>query len=264
MKAWDSHCHLQLDPLFEQRESVLAEALKHGVAGCLVPSYSPEEWPRQTLLARDSRVRNALGVHPWCITGADSDRRRARLEEAFQTLPALWGQSLVAVGECGLDRSRPDFKESFELQIELFSVQLEWAHKLELPVIVHSVRATGQTLEMLRDHAPPKGGVLHSYLGSPETVPAYLELGMRLSYSGTLEFSEKARRSLLVTPEERLLWETDGPFGKGLLEAGRPVGPQNLPKVVELASQILGKSKEWCWSAHSENMADLFGIQEIT
>lgn len=261
---WDSHCHLQLDPLFDQNESVLAQALESGVTGCLVPSYSPREWPRQTVLAQQGRVKNALGLHPWCIEDPECDLLLGLLEEAFRTLPVRWGSSLVAVGECGLDRSSARLRSTFELQLELFTLQLKWASKLNLPVIVHSVRAIGKTLEVLRVRALPKGGVLHSYIGPPEMVPRFAELGMSFSYSGTLAISEKARKSLRVTPPERLLWETDGPLGKGLAPKGLSSGPQDLPKVLELASQILGKSKEWCRSVHSENMASLFGIQEIT
>lgn len=219
------------------------------------------EWSRQTTLCREPRVRNALGLHPWCLSNLDPQAWRSTLEEAFQTLPGVWGESLVAVGECGLDRSKAELKGCFEQQLEAFKTQLQWAGILELPVIVHSVKATAKTYELLAEFTPKRGGVLHSFSGPREMIPRFLELGMSFSYSGNLSLSEKVRDCLRATPSDRLLWETDGPNGRGF---GKVSGPQNLPKVVELASRILGKSVEWCRSVHNENMTGLFRIQEIT
>lgn len=235
-----------------------------GVPGCLVPAYSPEGWERQEQLIAEPRVRNALGLHPWAIAELPPEVAVDVLNSAFDRLPSAWGDSLVAVGECGLDRSRAELKALFPLQVEVFDLHLQWAGKLELPVIVHCVQALGPTLTALQARPCPRGGVMHSYGGPPEMIAPLTELGMHFSYSGNLVTSKKARESLLATPHDRLLWETDGPYGKGLEGGALPVAPHCLPQVVVFASQILGKSIEWCWSVHNENMAGLFNIQETT
>ena len=260
---WGSHCHLQLSPLFEQAEAILEKAASKGVLGCIVPSYSSLEWPRQLLLSQRPGVRNALGVHPWSLT----ERKLTpidQLEESFLSFAESLGRNLVAVGEFGLDRSRAEFKECFAAQTNLFRAHLRWADKLHLPVIIHSVRALGKTLELLQLSPPGKGGVLHSYAGPPEMVDSFSSLGLYFSYSGNLKTSAKARESLKRTSPERILFETDGPFSKGLGVGNEAVGPHHLPEVLETASQILGKSVEWCWSVHDENTERLFRIQETT
>lgn len=242
----------------------MEEAIAVGVGGCLVPAFSAAGWDRQEQLATDPRVRQALGLHPWALAGLDPDSVMELVDSAFGERPSRWGAGLVAVGECGLDRARTELKALFPLQIEVFDLHLRWAQKLQLPIIVHSVQAIGATLEALKARPCPRGGVMHSYGGPPEMIARFAELGMYFSYSGNLNLSKKARESLLATPRDRLLWETDGPYGKGLDGGTLAVGPQCLPQVVVFASQILGKSIEWCWSVHNENMASLFHIQETT
>ena len=257
---WDSHCHLQLDPLFERVDSELAEASLAGVRGVVVPAYGPEQWERQTVLLEHSNVRLAFGIHPWCVPGSEFPDLTRSLDEGWTKHAPLWGERLVAVGEFGLDRSNKEFKDCFEIQEQLCRRHLELAERVELPVILHVVRCHGRALALLERYAHLRG-VVHSYSGPPELVEDFLQLGLSLSYSGNIMQSEKARKSLKATPSEAILFETDGPAGNGLSNAGES-GPKNLQEVLQVASSILGKSIEWCRSVHNENTSRVFRLND--
>lgn len=250
---------MQLSPLYEQAEALLLLAEERGVGGCLVPSYGPEEWSRQDRLNRLEGVVQALGIHPWCIPGRNPDELVHRLDDAFQTYPARWGDKLRAVGEFGLDRSREEYKDCFEVQKMLFARHLEWAERLSLPVIIHVVKAHGACCELLSRGPRPASGVLHSFSGPKELLQQYAEFDLCYSYSGNLARSEKAREALRHTPQDRLMFETDGPEGPQI-EEEEVLSPASLGHVVRMAAKILDKSTDWCWATHRENCARVFGL----
>lgn len=234
-------------------------ARERGVDGCLVPSYGPEEWGRQDELYEIEGVYQALGIHPWCVPGRDVELLLASLDEAFRLYPQKWKERLKAVGEFGLDRSRPEFKECFEVQKALFRLHLEWAQRLSLPIILHVVKAHGAACELLRESSTSITGVIHAFAGPKELVAQYAEFDLCFSYGGSLRASKKAQDSLRNTPPERIMFETDGPDGPSLSDR-EPLSPALLPKVVETAAEVLGKSEEWCWSVHRENCGRVFSL----
>lgn len=248
-----------MSPLFEEAGALLRLARERGVDGCLVPSYGPEEWSRQNELNEFEGVCQALGIHPWCIPGHELEPLVSRLNDAFDLYPEKWKERLKAVGEFGLDKSRPEFKECFEAQKTLFRLHLDWAQRLSLPVILHIVKAHGTAHELLRERSTSVTGAIHAFAGPKELVAQYSEFDLCFSYCGSLKYSKKAKEALRSTPREKMMFETDGPDGPNLVE-DELLSPALLPKVVETAAEVLGKSEEWCWSVHRENCRRVFGL----
>ena len=59
-------------------------------------------------------------------------------------------KKIVGIGEIGLDYHYT--KDNKDKQIEVFEHQLNIAEKLNLPVVIHSREAAGDTLEILKKH----------------------------------------------------------------------------------------------------------------
>jgi TatD DNase family protein len=147
-----------------------------------------------------------LGVHPH---GAGS------LQETDLTaLSALAGDlRVVAVGEIGLDFYRRRAPE--EVQQYWFRRQLEWAWELKKPVVIHTREATPATLKILTEYRGRLcGGVMHCFGGSWAEAGSFLDLGLYLSFSGTLTYpkAEPLRQVARRAPLDRLLVETDCPY----------------------------------------------------
>lgn len=238
-------------------------AAKSGIGGVLIPGFGPERWPRQSsLLKKDSPLKlwGGFGWHPWALEFQEDPALYSEiLERGWKTIVSTWGDQLKAVGEFGLDRSQQGQKVCDRTQETVFKLHLDWAQRLDLPVILHIVKADGAAVKALTDNPPKQGGVVHSYGSHHEMIPRYAELGLSFSYSGSLTRIPKVQESLRHTPKDRIMFETDAPQSLRQKFA-KPWGPHHLSKIVEAASQILEKSVEWCWSCHRENCERVFGL----
>ena len=237
----DTHCHLDLPPLFDQLGPLLAEATAAGVSQWIVPAVHPEGWQRiATLAARYPAVRPAFGIHPLhadLMTASHLDRLEQRASEA------------VAIGEIGLDANYGDPPQ----QEALFREQLRIARQHGLPVLVHCRKAIGRTLQILREErADEIGGIMHAFSGSLESARDCIRLGFAISLCGTLTRHQSVKAVLLARelPLEHLVVETDAP---DLAPTGRQGinRPAWLRDVVSKLAEIKNCSTETIASATS-------------
>ena len=117
-----------------------------------------------------------------------------------------------AVGECGLDYHYDNSPR--ETQREAFSAQLDVAHRLSIPVVVHTRDAEEDTRALI-GAAGRRGvvGVLHCYTGSHSLARDALDVGWYVSFSGIVTFKKWVDDELLrLIPDDRLLAESDAPY----------------------------------------------------
>lgn len=242
---FDTHCHLDFEPFDHDRAAACERAHGLGVLGVHIPGVFPEQWSRArslALLHTDSGVRigSGVGIHPQFL----ADLTPAALDAGLTNLQAAAMQEHAeAIGECGLDgpvakRGGP----SLDDQVRVLDVHLEVARALELPIVLHVLRAHGRALEVLQRHGSlPAGGVLHSYSGSAELVPRYAQLGLCFSFGGVVTRANARRPHAAVraVPSDRLLLESDGP-DQPLLGRSRGA-PEDLPVTAQAVAQLRGE-----------------------
>lgn len=246
----DSHCHLD-DPRFEtDADQVLLRARRAGVVAMVCAGFGPARWERQRKLS--APVYLAFGMHPW-------EAARTDIEPYLQRLEQLLGGA-VALGEIGLDRSRRCPAGTRPAQERAFRLQLRLARTLDLPVVLHVVRAHGRALDVLGEEGVPEsGGMVHSYTGSAELVPGYLELGLHLSFSGAVGRLGQAQRVVRAVPEQRLLVETDAPDQTPPTLEGRNE-PAYLVAVVDAVARLRGEPAQRVARASADNARRLFRL----
>ena len=140
--------------------------------------------------ARHTELR-AVGIHPW-------DAEKAELQEHI-----FFGAS--AIGEMGLDYACNVDKAKQE---EIFRAQLTIAEKLQLPVILHCVRAFHPTFSILKEYHL-KAVIFHGFIGSKELAAEAVKQGYFLSFGEGIKRSPKTAIALQNTPLENLFLETD-------------------------------------------------------
>ena len=156
----------------------------------------------------DRSVTWAVGVHPSVPAsqrGFSPDRFRRLVENA------------PVVGEIGLDkRSSVDLANQRSTLEAIFTVLSDYPRVLN----VHSAGATADLLDVLEAHRPI-GVVLHWWRGTLAETSRALELDCSFSINS----AEVVRpRILEVLPRERVLTETDHPFGDRHQTGGRRPG----------------------------------------
>ena len=228
----DTHCHLDLEPLYQRLAAVVSDAHLAGVTHFVVPGVHPDGWERMASLAREHEsIFPAFGIHPMHADLAD-DSSLARL--------AALSSGGVAIGEIGLD---PSYTAAMECQERAFREQLRLAVSLGLPVLIHCRRAFQRTLRILQEEgARHVGGIIHAFSGSTETAREFIRLGFAISISGMVTRDNSVRLARVVSelPLEDLVLETDAPDLPPQRYKGQPNQPAYLMDTLHAVARIKG------------------------
>ena len=211
--SWvDSHCHLPEDP--DEAAAVVAEARGRGVTTMVtVGCDRASSLVNLALAARFDGVHATVGLHPH-----EARHGVATVADLFQPTA---GPAPIAVGECGLDyhydhSPRDDQRTAFAEQVGV-------AHRLGLPLVIHTREAWDDTFAILDAEGVPARTVFHCFTGGPDEARRCLERDAYVSFSGIVTFKgapEVAAAATLV-PLDRLLVETDSPYLAPVPHRGR-------------------------------------------
>jgi TatD DNase family protein len=249
----DSHAHVFWKTFDEDRAEVLERARADGVERMIIVGTDLETSRAAFELCRgEAGLFPTAGIHPHDAAGAD-EATRAAVAELCRS------PECVAVGETGLDF----FKEYSprEAQLESFDWHLRLARELAKPVVVHCRDAHEATSGLLAEHRGVSG-VMHCYTMGAEELPAYLDLGLYVSFSGVVTYprNDSNREAATRVPEDRLLVETDCPFLAPQGFRGKRNEPALARVTLEFLAELRGVPAEHLARATSENAARLFGL----
>lgn len=240
----DTHCHMDDPRYLAEIDACIARQKEGGVEAILVPGV--EESSCETVPALCSRYSDylfpALGLHPEEVR-ADYEAVLDRMEQVVfhlsEHFPAC--PPLVAIGEVGLDyHFSTEFKAE---QQQAFRRQIEWALRLDLPLMVHSRDAVEDTLRIIREQDKKSGGrlrgVMHCFSGSRETATEYVKMGWKLGIGGVLTFkNSKLADTLRSIPLEALVLETDAPYMAPVPHRGEVNESRFMVHVVEKLAEV--------------------------
>ena len=251
MKLVDSHCHLDDSKFDEDREQAIERARAAGVERLLAIGTGngpPDLEAALRLAERYPFFYATVGVHP-------HDAAKAT-EDTFARLRDLAAHPKVkALGEIGLDYHY-DFSPR-EVQRAVFGKQLQAAADAGLPVVIHTREAWEDTLDLLRGWRG--GGIMHCFTGDERQARQALDLGFHLAFGGVLTFpkAEEVRQSARITPEDRLLVETDCPYLAPVPMRGKRNEPAFLVETVRRLAEVRGVSPERVAEVTTRNFARL-------
>lgn len=252
---FDTHAHYDDEAFDEDRDALLAELPKNGIARVVNVGASLASCGRTIeLMNRYDYIYGAIGVHP---------SETAELnDEAFEWLRQQCQlEKCVAVGEIGLDYywDEPDR----ELQKEWFRRQLNLARELAKPVIIHSRDAAKDTVDLMtEEHAEEIGGVIHCYSYTKETAEVFLKMGFYFGIGGVLTFknAKKLKEAVAYIPLDRIVLETDCPYLAPEPNRGKRNSSLNIPYVVKALAEIKGVEEETVRKAAWENAHKLYRL----
>lgn len=162
----------------------------------------------QALRRSDDWTVWGVGCHPGLV-GA----QRAFTPGRFERLIS----QTAYVSEVGLDGKS---RVPMDLQLQTLDAILQTLQSVPRIASIHSAGATDQVLRALKAR-PVEGIVLHWWLGGPDQTARALELGCYFS----VNLSSVRRRDILnLIPSDRVLPETDHPFGDRYGGVGRRPG----------------------------------------
>lgn len=209
MALIDFHCHLDL---YSDPAAVAHRAIEDGVY-VLSVTTTPSAFAGTSALApAGSRIRTALGLHPELAAN-----RRGELRLFHELLPRA-----EYVGEVGLDGSPPN-RDTLSIQAEVLHEILDACAAVGGRTIsLHSRGAADMLLDMLEFEPLAGRFVLHWFAAQPALVERAAGMGCWFSVGSAMIASRSGRAAAAAMPLERVLPETDGPFG---LAGGTPLVP---------------------------------------
>lgn len=200
MALIDFHCHLDLYP---DPAAAVATAVERGVYVLSVTTTPSAFAGTRALAPANGRIRTALGLHP--ELAAD---RRHEMKLFHRLLP-----DTGYVGEVGLDGSAPH-KGSLPVQTAVLHEILDaCAAAGGRTISLHSRQAAGLLLDMLEFEPLAGRFVLHWFSAAPSLVERAARLGCWFSVGSPMMASRSGRAAVAAMPPDRVLPETDGPFG---------------------------------------------------
>lgn len=165
---------------------------------------------------------------------------------------------VVAIGEVGLDFEE-EGAPSRQVQVARLHEICDLAVELDLPLSIHNRGAATEILDVIDAH-PGLRGVMHYFALEWEWAQRFLDLGFSLGFAGLV--TRPSRHSLREVakqcPPDRLLLETDSPYGNAHKRMGVPNRPAYLIDTAELVAELRGVSLQQLAEVEAANALALF------
>ena len=222
----------------------------------------------------------SAGVTRMITMGVDVERSKAAVSLAGR-FPSVWagvghqpseaapfdvdalrelaaGARVVAIGEIGLDFEQ-EGSPPRDVQIDRLDQLFELATDLRLPVSIHNRRADAEIAERISAHHELRG-VMHYFALEWDWARRFLDLGFFLSFAGlvTRPSRQGLREVVRLCPADRLLLETDSPYGNAHRRMGVPNQPSYLLDTAELVAELRGIGVEELAELEGANAQALF------
>jgi TatD DNase family protein len=256
----DSHAHIDGPEFDPDREEVIQRAQAAGVSAILnVGTGDPHSgaFERAVELGKSHKsIYTAIGTHPH-----DARLYDAQAEDKTKALVQS-GERMVAWGEIGLDFHYDNSPR--DVQVAVFKRQLRAARECNLPVIIHTREAEGETIDILETYydGADRRGVFHCFSGSRDLAKRAVELGFMISFSGIVTFrkAEELRETARQVPLDHLLIETDCPYLTPAPHRGKRNEPAYVVEVGRCLAGLHGVEIEELAHITTENFVRFFSL----
>lgn len=296
----DIHSHLNLSPLSENQEVILAKMQELNVGTITVGTdMETSKMAIDIAEANPELCWATVGFHPadGYIPNHDSDW--IELENLARH------PKVVAIGETGLDYFRDQSEELKVQQTWIFKKHIELAIKLDKPLMLH-VRASKGTddayydaLEILNEYnqSPLKSfssssqipsfhsasslyslsfdsekdfkgfknkirANFHFFSGSRKCMEDIVAAGYTISVDGPITFSHDYDDMIKFCPIESLMIETDAPFAAPVPYRGKPCESWMVIEVARKIAELKGLDIETVRVQMLENTKTFFSLYE--
>jgi len=259
-KYFDIHSHLNDETFNGDIEGALARMRAVNVWTIVVGTDKKSSQSAVQLGNFYRSVFSSIGVHPTDNREDDFD------EEYFKKLAAT--PRMVAVGECGLDYSRIDVRDTAEKdrQKDLFERQLEFAVSIDKPLMIHCRDAHADMLSILatkkKEHANRLRGDIHFFTGDIDTAKKYFDLDFSISFTGVVTFAGDYDDVVRYAPQNRIMAETDSPYVAPKPHRGRRNEPFFVTEVVKRIAAIRKADEQETARVLTKNAFTLFDIEK--
>ena len=139
----------------------------------------------------------SFGIHPWNASLIEDNFLRFEQE--------VVNKNCLAIGEIGLDKIKGP---KIEIQIDVFTKQIEISEKHELPVIIHCVKAWNELFFIYKKIQPKQTWIFHGF-NKVGILDEVLKTKLMISIGTSIFTNKQLQESIKLIPNNRILLETD-------------------------------------------------------
>lgn len=280
----DTHAHINFSDFKDDADEVIRRALDNDTWIILVGSdYKTSSRALSYANKYQKGVYAAVGLHPVHLSsgrisneGDDGNydfqlRGEEFYYDTYEKLAKF--EKVVAIGEIGLDYynlpPNEDVKAIKEKQQAVLLQQLLLARQLDLPVIIHCRQAHDDLLALLQEFRKVYAnlipndrpwGVMHCFSGNEDLAWKYFSIGLIISFTGLITFSQTWDDLIRKVPLDRIMIETDSPYMTPEPYRGHRNEPVLVQYVAQRIAEIKNMKLERVAEVTSENARKLFRI----
>jgi TatD DNase family protein len=255
MDYWtDTHAHIYAEEFDQDRQEMLERFSENNVSKIFMPNVDETTIDRMLdLESRHPGCYAMMGLHP-CSVKRDFERQLYQVEEWLSK------RKFAAVGEIGTDRYWD--KTFWDQQQEAFTIQVEWAKKLNLPVVIHCRESLAETIDLMERLQDGKiRGIFHCFSGSVAQAEKIAKLGFHVGIGGVATFKKGVLDEVLPgVPMDRIVLETDSPYLAPVPYRGKRNEPSYIPLIAQKVAEIKKVSLEDLKHQTTKNALSLFRI----
>lgn len=281
----DTHAHLNINAFKDDYDAVISKCAQESVAIINVGTQQDTSKRAVELATEYDNCYAIIGLHPVHTSSSYHDEqelgenmkaftsRGEEFDAAYYRELAQSGK-VVAIGECGLDYYRLE-TDTRAVQEKAFIAQIELANELELPLMIHTRDAKGNsasakssagvgnvyddTYEILKAHAKVRGNV-HFYAGTYEQAKKFFDIGFSVSFTGVITFAKDYEEVVRNAPLDMIHGETDCPYVAPVPYRGQRCEPWMVKEVYKKIAEIRGENEEKLREQLILNAGKLYGI----
>ncbi len=261
-KYIDIHSHLNLKPLCDDKDGVIARVVENETATITIGVDYDTSMQAMEIAEKYDFIWAGVGLHPTDNTSEDFDI------EKYETLAK--NKKVVCVGECGLDYFRGADEGMKEKQKEIFQKHIELSIKLNKPLMIHARPSKGNmdayedALDILENYKKENGdkllGNFHFFVGDINIAKRAMDIGFTMSFDGPITFSTDYDEVIKFLPLEYIMSETDAPFAAPVPYRGKICEPYMVREVVKKISEVKGLPVNEVALAIIQNAKRVFGV----
>jgi TatD DNase family protein len=264
----DSHCHIQsignedsTGRLWSSKghltqEAVIKASLDKNVKLMIAVGCNLKDSLLAAKLANNySCVLPAIGIHP-------HETKDFLASNQFHQFEAMINDSIVAIGECGLDYYYHHSDPTSQQKLLIWQLQL--AKKYNLPLIFHVRQAFDDFWPIIKDFLPLKA-VLHSFTDDQKNLFQALDNNFMIGVNGIATFmkTDQEIEMLKSIPLDHLILETDSPYLTPVPYRGTINTPKNVFYITEYLSKLRKEDFNLIRHQTSFNTVKLFNLKGV-
>ena len=257
MNYWtDTHAHIYAKDFDEDRTEMLRQCDDSDIKRIYMPNidHTSIDSMLEVEHLHPKQCVSMMGLHP-CSVKKDFESELYRVEEW------LAKRKFAAVGEMGTDLYWD--KTFWGQQQEAFKIQVGWAKKYKLPIVIHCRESIDQTIELLEPLLDKQlTGIFHCFSGTLEQAKKIISMGFYLGIGGVVTFKNGGLDKILPDIElKNMVLETDSPYLAPTPHRGKRNSPIYIPHIADKISEIKKISPEEIKLITTKNALNLF-VQE--